>query len=38
MEPEIGQMYETNRSKFEALARFWTWKFAMYEVLPPDRA
>uniref|UniRef100_A0A336MSK8 E2 ubiquitin-conjugating enzyme n=1 Tax=Culicoides sonorensis TaxID=179676 RepID=A0A336MSK8_CULSO len=35
MEPELGTMYETERPKFEALARSWTWKYAMYEVLPP---
>ncbi|XP_001845910.2 uncharacterized protein LOC6035786 [Culex quinquefasciatus] len=35
MEPELGRMYEADRPKFEALARRWTWKYAMYEVLPP---
>uniref|UniRef100_A0A8W7Q090 F-box domain-containing protein n=1 Tax=Anopheles coluzzii TaxID=1518534 RepID=A0A8W7Q090_ANOCL len=35
MEPELGRMYENDRPKFEALARRWTWKYAMYEVLPP---
>lgn len=35
MEPALGRMYETERTKFEALARSWTWKYAMYEVLPP---
>lgn len=35
MEPELGRMYDSERTKFEALARSWTWKFAMYELLPP---
>lgn len=33
MEPELGRMYENNRPMFEALARKWTWKYAMTEVL-----
>jgi ubiquitin-conjugating enzyme E2 D/E len=35
MEPELGRLYEEDRPKFEALARSWTWKYAMFEVLPP---
>ncbi|XP_059614415.1 uncharacterized protein LOC132260371 [Phlebotomus argentipes] len=35
MEPSLGRLYETDRSKFEALARNWTWKYAMHEVIPP---
>lgn len=35
MEPELGKMYDNERPKFEALARSWTWKYAMYEVIPP---
>lgn len=35
MESELGKMYENERPKFEALARSWTWKYAMLEVLPP---
>lgn len=35
MEPELGRMYENERPKFEALARRWTWKYAMYEVMFP---
>ncbi|CAK1550685.1 unnamed protein product [Leptosia nina] len=34
MEPELGEMYVKDRSKFEALARQWTWKYAMLDVLP----
>lgn len=34
MEPEIGRLYEHENSKFSALARRWTWKYAMTEVLP----
>jgi ubiquitin-protein ligase len=33
MEPAIGQLYEHENAKFNALARRWTWKFAMTEVL-----
>lgn len=36
MEPEIGKLYEHETSKFNALARHWTWKYAMVEVLPPN--
>uniref|UniRef100_A0A1B0D1A4 E2 ubiquitin-conjugating enzyme n=1 Tax=Phlebotomus papatasi TaxID=29031 RepID=A0A1B0D1A4_PHLPP len=35
MEPALGQLYDTDRSKFEGLARNWTWKYAMHEVIPP---
>lgn len=34
MEPQIGRIYEHENSKFNALARRWTWKYAMIEVLP----
>lgn len=34
MEPELGRMYDNERVKFEALARRWTWKYAMLEYLP----
>lgn len=33
MEPEIGRLYEHEHTKFNALARRWTWKYAMCEVL-----
>jgi ubiquitin-protein ligase len=36
METEIGRLYEHETLKFNALARYWTWKFAMTEVLPPN--
>lgn len=35
MESELGRLYENERLKFEALARYWTYKYAMLEVLPP---
>ncbi|TMW42544.1 hypothetical protein DOY81_012379 [Sarcophaga bullata] len=35
MEPDLGYMYENNRSRFESLARSWTWKYAMFELIPP---
>lgn len=34
MEPELGRLYDHDRQKFEALARRWTWKYAMFEVIP----
>ncbi|CAG4946765.1 uncharacterized protein LOC123699225 isoform X2 [Colias croceus] len=34
MEPELGAMYVKDRPRFEALARQWTWKYAMLDVLP----
>ncbi|CAD7000682.1 uncharacterized protein LOC101448324 [Ceratitis capitata] len=36
MEPELGYMYEHNRARFESLARSWTWKYAMFELMPPS--
>jgi len=33
MEPEIGQLYRTDRETFDSIARQWTWKFAMHDVL-----
>ena len=33
MEPEIGDIYDKNRKMFESIARQWTWKFAMNDVL-----
>ncbi|XP_036329618.1 uncharacterized protein LOC118741751 [Rhagoletis pomonella] len=36
MEPELGYMYEHNRARFENLARSWTWKYAMFELMPPS--
>lgn len=32
MEPELGRIYDTERPKFEALAKHWTWKYAMFEL------
>ncbi|KAJ2948640.1 hypothetical protein O0L34_g7895 [Tuta absoluta] len=33
MEPELGEMYARDRSRFEALARRWTWRYAMHDIL-----
>lgn len=35
MEPTLGKMYETDRPRFEALAKKYTWKYAMHELIPP---
>lgn len=34
MEPILGQLYDQDRPRFEALARRWTWKYSMFEVIP----
>ncbi|XP_073953545.1 modifier of rpr and grim, ubiquitously expressed isoform X2 [Choristoneura fumiferana] len=34
MEPELGEMYVRDRARFESLARRWTWRYAMQDVLP----
>ncbi|XP_033228129.1 uncharacterized protein LOC117179973 isoform X2 [Belonocnema kinseyi] len=33
MEPELGDMYINDREKFEDIARLWTWKYAMHDVI-----
>ena len=33
MEPEIGNLYAHNRPMFDAVARQWTWKYAMWDAL-----
>jgi len=33
MEPEIGELYRTDKQAFDLIAREWTWKFAMHDVL-----
>ena len=33
MEPEIGNLYVHNRTMFDAVARQWTWKYAMWDAL-----
>ncbi|XP_030382978.1 uncharacterized protein LOC115630516 [Scaptodrosophila lebanonensis] len=35
MEPELGNMYEHDRPRFEQLVRAWTWKYAMFELISP---
>ena len=37
MEPEIGYLYKENRKAFDAVARSWTWRFAMLDVLTPGK-
>ncbi|KAJ8673499.1 hypothetical protein QAD02_004761 [Eretmocerus hayati] len=32
MEPELGEMYLNERTRFEEIARAWTWKYAMHNV------
>lgn len=34
METEIGRLYKHENEKFNALAKRWTWKYAMKEILP----
>ncbi|XP_013162577.1 PREDICTED: uncharacterized protein LOC106114047 [Papilio xuthus] len=34
MEPELGEMYVRDRARFESLARRWTWRYAMHDILP----
>ncbi|XP_050454356.1 uncharacterized protein LOC126853024 [Cataglyphis hispanica] len=35
MEPELGEMYMNDREKFEEVARAWTWRYAMHDVVMP---
>uniref|UniRef100_A0A1B6C8V9 E2 ubiquitin-conjugating enzyme n=2 Tax=Clastoptera arizonana TaxID=38151 RepID=A0A1B6C8V9_9HEMI len=35
MEPAVGKLYLENRSNFEAIARCWTRKYAMHDILAP---
>lgn len=37
MEPEIGRMYVERRKLFDSIAINWTWKYAMWDVLPSKR-
>ncbi|XP_075981511.1 modifier of rpr and grim, ubiquitously expressed [Anticarsia gemmatalis] len=34
MEPELGEMYVRDRARFESLARTWTWRYAMHDIMP----
>jgi len=34
MEQEIGELYKQDKSAFNAVARQWTWKFALLDALP----
>jgi len=33
MEPEVGELYNTDKEAFDMIAREWTWKFAMHDFL-----
>ena len=35
MEPDIGRLYHKDRQMFDAVARSWTWRFAMHDAMPP---
>ncbi|XP_051171238.1 uncharacterized protein LOC127288057 [Leptopilina boulardi] len=35
MEPELGEMYMNDKEKFEEVARLWTWKYAIHDVITP---
>ncbi|XP_076670205.1 modifier of rpr and grim, ubiquitously expressed isoform X1 [Andrena cerasifolii] len=35
MEPEVGEMYLNDRERFDEIARAWTWKYAMHDVMTP---
>ncbi|KAK7864283.1 hypothetical protein R5R35_009542 [Gryllus longicercus] len=34
MEPGVGELYLNDRATFESVARAWTWRYAMTDVLP----
>lgn len=34
MEPEVGRLYQENRSTFDGIARLWTMRFAMFHKRP----
>ncbi|KAK2580419.1 hypothetical protein KPH14_006169 [Odynerus spinipes] len=36
MEPELGEMYVNDRERFEEVARAWTWRYAMHDVITPS--
>lgn len=33
MEPEIGALYLSDKATYESIARAWTWKYAMHDIL-----
>ncbi|XP_063239047.1 uncharacterized protein LOC134540316 [Bacillus rossius redtenbacheri] len=35
MEPEVGKLYMEDRCKFNSMARVWTWRYAMIDILQP---
>lgn len=36
MEPELGEMYMNDKERFEEVARLWTWKYAIHDVITPS--
>ncbi|XP_029038966.1 uncharacterized protein LOC114874143 isoform X1 [Osmia bicornis bicornis] len=36
MEPELGEMYLNDRERFDEIARAWTWRYAMHDVVTPS--
>lgn len=35
MEPAVGNLYQTNRERFDKIARIWTYRYAMHDALIP---
>jgi len=35
MEPEVAMLYKNDKQTFDSVARSWTWKYAMHDVLMP---
>jgi len=33
MEPSIADLYEKDKPTFDKIAKVWTWKYAMHDVL-----
>lgn len=33
MEPNVASLYQNQRKTFDKIARIWTWKYAMHDVL-----
>ena len=36
MESRVGALYDSDRNKFELVAREWTWRYAMTDTLEPS--
>ena len=35
MEPRAGSLYTDDRSKFDQIAKEWTWRYAMIDTMEP---